>query len=73
MADNDKCWSNNPGPGVYDWERQGQHTFNASGQNKVFQSKVPNCKDAKSKSLAPGPGTYQTVTSIEKTSNEHIK
>jgi len=32
---------------------------------------VPNCKDAKEKSKAPGPGTYKTMVSIEKKANEH--
>jgi hypothetical protein len=31
MAENDKPWANNPGPGVYDWDKLGQQTFNASG------------------------------------------
>ncbi len=43
------CWANNPGPGFYDFEKLGQKQFNASGENKIFQSKVPNCKDAKIK------------------------
>jgi hypothetical protein len=66
-------WANNPGPGVYDFDKLGQKQFNSSGENTVFQSKVPNCKDAKNKSLAPGPGTYKTVVSIEKTANDHLR
>lgn len=31
MAENDKPWANNPGPGVYDWDKLGQQTYNASG------------------------------------------
>ena len=29
-------WSNNPGPGVYDFDKQGQKLFNSSGENTVF-------------------------------------
>lgn len=36
MADNDKPWVNNPGPGVYDYEKLGQKFHNASGMNTVF-------------------------------------
>lgn len=32
---------------------------------------MPNCKDAKDKAKAPGPGTYKTMISIEKKANEH--
>ena len=73
MAHNNMCWASNPGPGVYDYEKAGAKLFNAGGENTVFQSKVPNRKDAKVKSLAPGPGTYKTVVSIEKTSNDHLR
>jgi hypothetical protein len=66
MAHNNMCWAQNPGPGVYDFEKAGQKQFNSTGQNKVFQSKVPNCKDKKEGTLAPGPGAYKTVVSIEK-------
>jgi hypothetical protein len=56
----------NPGPGVYDFEKQGAKNFNSNGNYSVFQSKVPNCKDAKIKNDKPGPGAYKTVMSIEK-------
>ena len=39
----------------------------------MFQSKVPNCKDKKEGSLAPGPGAYKTVASIEKTAHDHAR
>jgi hypothetical protein len=70
---NDKPWANNPGPGVYDFEKLGQKQFNSSGENKVFQSKVPNCKDAAIKSPNPGPGSYKTTVSIQNTAQEHQK
>jgi len=66
MAHNDMCWANNPGPGVYDFQKLGQKQFNATGESTIFQSKVPNCKDSKVKAPFPGPGSYKTVKSIEK-------
>ena len=57
-------WASNPGPGVYDYEKLGQKQFNSSGENTVFQSKVPNCKSAGMKSRAPGPGAYKETISI---------
>lgn len=36
MAHNNMCWAKNPGPGVYDFDKQGQKLFNSNGQNKVF-------------------------------------
>lgn len=56
----------NPGPGFYDFEKQGAKNFNSNGNYSIFQSKVPNCKDAKIRNDKPGPGTYTTVISIEK-------
>jgi len=66
MAHNEMCWASNPGPGVYDYEMQGPKLFNAGGENTVFQSKVPNCQKPSKVKVAPGPGTYKTVISIEK-------
>lgn len=65
MAHNDMCWASNPGPGVYDFDKPGHKNFHANGENTVFQSKVPNCKDAKIKSPYPPPGSYKVVKSIE--------
>jgi len=31
LAHNDKCWAQNPGPGVYDFDKMGQKQFNSSG------------------------------------------
>lgn len=70
---NDKPWASNPGPGVYDCDKLGQKNFNSSGENRVFQSKVPNCKDVTLKAPYPGPGTYKTTFSIENTAQEHQK
>jgi hypothetical protein len=50
---------------VYDFEKLGVKNFNSNGNYSVFQSKVPNCKDAKIKNNKPGPGAYKTVISIE--------
>mmetsp|Transcript_9990 Transcript_9990/g.15113 ORF Transcript_9990/g.15113 Transcript_9990/m.15113 type:complete len:199 (+) Transcript_9990:258-854(+) len=66
MAHNNMCWAKNPGPGVYDFEKPAAKQFNATGESHTFQSKVPNCKDSKVKNIAPGPGNYKTVKSIEK-------
>ena len=63
---NNQCWAKNPGPGVYDFEKSKSKNFNASGENKIFQSKVPNCKEMPIKNANPGPGDYETVKSIEK-------
>ena len=48
----------NPGPGIYDFDKQGQKKFNSTGQFSIFQSKVPNCKDMKNRNEVPGPGAY---------------
>lgn len=73
MAHNDMCWASNPGPGVYDYEKPGTKQFNANGENTVFQSKVPNCQKPTKVKQAPGPGTYKTVVSIEKTANDQLR
>jgi hypothetical protein len=33
MKDNNMPWSNNPGPGVYDYEKLGSKAFNSTGEN----------------------------------------
>lgn len=73
MAHNNMCWASNPGPGVYDYEKTGAKQFNANGENTVFQSKVPNCQKPEKVKQAPGPGTYKTVVSIEKTANDQLR
>lgn len=50
-----------PGPGKYDrQDAEKNRNFNAKGEESVFLSRVPNCKDAKIRNVAlPGPGQYQ--------------
>ena len=50
-----------PGPGKYDPAVPvDQKQFNATGNNSIFMSKVPNCKEAKNKNIVPGPGMYDS-------------
>jgi len=48
----------NPGPGFYDENksRTQRKTFHSQGNDSIFLSTVPNCKDAKIKNDKPGPG-----------------
>jgi hypothetical protein len=62
----------NPGPGNYDYEVQNPKNFNSNVNYSIFQSKVPNCKDAKIKNDKPGPGAYKTVISIEKQNEDKL-
>jgi hypothetical protein len=51
-----------PGPGKYDpLEPANNKQFNSTGNNSIFISKVPNCKEQKIKnSSMPGPGFYDS-------------
>ena len=53
----------NPGPGSYDGQEvaKTKATFHSQGNNSIFLSKVPNCKDAKIRNDKPGPGHYTNV------------
>ena len=71
--ENTFTWPQNPGPGTYDFQKlEGKH-FNLSGQNTVFQSKVPNVQGLKDGTPVPGPGTYADPRTIERRANEQIK
>lgn len=54
------CSRENPGPGKYDDKTVvTPKNFNSRGQDAIFLSKVPNCKDSKIRNASlPGPGHY---------------
>ena len=56
------CSRENPGPGKYENARvDSPKNFNSRGQDAIFLSKVPNCKDTKIRNASlPGPGHYTT-------------
>lgn len=51
-----------PGPGKYEPILPPDNKmFNSTGNNSIFVSKVPNCKDQKIKNQSlPGPGFYDS-------------
>lgn len=63
MRENTMPSKDNPGPGHYESlnPTEERKDFNAQGQNAIFLSKVPNCKDLKTKQPDNlGPGSYET-------------
>lgn len=56
------CSRENPGPDKYDNSKvDSPKNFNSRGQDAIFLSKVPNCKDTKNRNASlPGPGHYTT-------------
>ena len=61
MRENNLPSKENPGPGEYEsMNADDRKNFNAQGQNAIFLSKVPNCKDTKIKHFENlGPGVYE--------------
>ena len=52
-----------PGPGTYE-EKTVKKVFHAKCNTSAFISKVPNCKNLKSETVTPGPGTYDKQRSL---------